>query len=79
MRVNGTFSGGTLHSAVHIMARLRQGRQVASQRAELEARPAGRTVKGVTALPHHDDTAGGWVIPAPTIDPRHRAALGPRP
>jgi short subunit dehydrogenase-like uncharacterized protein len=69
VRVNGTFSGGTLHSAVHIMARLRQGRQVASQRAKLEARPAGRTVKGVTALPHHDDTAGGWVIPAPTIDP----------
>jgi saccharopine dehydrogenase (NAD+, L-glutamate forming) len=69
VRVNGTFSGGTLHSAVHIMARLRQGRQVAGQRAKLEARPAGRTVKGVTALPHHDDTAGGWVIPAPTIDP----------
>ena len=69
VRVNGTYSGGTLHSAVHIMARLRQGRQVASQRAKLEGRPAGRTVKGVTALPHHDDTAGGWVIPAPTIDP----------
>jgi saccharopine dehydrogenase (NAD+, L-glutamate forming) len=69
VRVNGTFSGGTLHSAVHIMARLRQGRQVAGQRAKLEARLTGRTVKGVTALPHHDDTAGGWVIPAPTIDP----------
>ncbi len=69
VRANGTFSGGTLHSAVHIMARLRQARQVASQRSKLEARPAGRTVKGVTALPHHDDTAGGWVIPAPTIDP----------
>jgi short subunit dehydrogenase-like uncharacterized protein len=69
VRSNGTFSGGTLHSAVHIMARLRQGRQVASQRSKLEARLTGRTVKGITALPHHDDTAGGWVIPAPTIDP----------
>ncbi|MFL5862040.1 MAG: saccharopine dehydrogenase family protein [Solirubrobacteraceae bacterium] len=69
VRVNGTFSGGTLHSAVHIMSRLRQGRQVAGQRRRLEAAPAGRTVKGITALPHHDDTAGGWVIPAPTIDP----------
>jgi short subunit dehydrogenase-like uncharacterized protein len=69
VRVNGTISGGTLHSAVHIMARLRQGLQVAGQRRKLEARPAGRTVKGVTAPPHHDDTAGGWVIPAPTIDP----------
>jgi short subunit dehydrogenase-like uncharacterized protein len=69
VRVGGTFSGGTLHSAVHIMARLRQGRQVAAQRKRLEAGPAGRTVKGITALPHHDDTGGGWAIPAPTIDP----------
>jgi short subunit dehydrogenase-like uncharacterized protein len=69
VRVNGTFSGGTLHSAVHIMARLRQSRQVAGRRKELEPRPQGRTVKGITAPPHHDDTAGGWVIPAPTIDP----------
>ena len=69
VRAGGTLSGGSVHSAVHIMARLRQGRQVASQRSKLEARPAGRTVKGVTPLPHHDDTAGGWLIPAPTIDP----------
>ncbi|MGZ4170786.1 MAG: saccharopine dehydrogenase family protein [Solirubrobacteraceae bacterium] len=69
VRMGGTFSGGTLHSAVHIMSRLRQGRQVAEQRKRLEGRPEGRSVRGVTALPHHDDTAGGWVIPAPTIDP----------
>lgn len=69
VRVNGTYSGGTLHSAVHIMSRLRQGRQVAGQRRKLEVRPTERTVKGVTALPHHDEVAGGWVIPAPTIDP----------
>jgi short subunit dehydrogenase-like uncharacterized protein len=35
----------------------------------MEARPAGRTIRGVTAAPHRDETAGGWVIPAPTIDP----------
>jgi short subunit dehydrogenase-like uncharacterized protein len=69
VRVGGTFSGGTLHSAVHIMSRLRQSRQVAEKRSRLEGRPAGRTVHGARALPHHDDTAGGWVIPAPTIDP----------
>jgi short subunit dehydrogenase-like uncharacterized protein len=69
VRVGGTVSGGTLHSAVHIMARLRQGRQVAGQRRKLEARPPGRTVKGITALPHHDEIGGGWAIPAPTIDP----------
>ena len=69
VRVGGTFSGGTLHSAVHIMARLRQGRQVAAQRKRLEAHSDGRRVRGVTGLPRHDDTAGGWLIPAPTIDP----------
>ncbi|MFZ1996093.1 MAG: saccharopine dehydrogenase NADP-binding domain-containing protein [Solirubrobacteraceae bacterium] len=69
VRSGGTFSGGTLHSAVHVMARLRQSRQVASQRKRLEAQPDGRRVKGITGAPHHDGTAGGWVIPAPTIDP----------
>jgi short subunit dehydrogenase-like uncharacterized protein len=70
VRAGGTFSGGTYHSAVHIMARLRQGRQVAAQRKRLEPRPADRRIRGLTALPHHDETAGGWVLPAPTIDPQ---------
>ncbi|HEX3690223.1 MAG TPA: saccharopine dehydrogenase NADP-binding domain-containing protein [Solirubrobacteraceae bacterium] len=69
VRVGATFSGGTLHSAVHIMARLRQGRQVATQRKRLEAQPDGRRVKGITAPPHRDAVAGGWALPAPTIDP----------
>ena len=70
VRAGGTFSGGTYHSAVHIMARLRQARQVAAQRRRLESRPAGRRVRGITEPPHHDDTAGGWVLPVPTIDPQ---------
>jgi short subunit dehydrogenase-like uncharacterized protein len=70
VRAGGTFSGGTYHSAVNIMGRLRQGRQVAAQRKRLERRPDDRRVKGIAALPHYDDTAGGWVLPAPTIDPQ---------
>ncbi len=70
VRAGGTFSGGTYHSAVQIMGRLRQGRQVAAQRKRLEARPDGRRITGLTALPHHDEIAGGWVLPAPTIDPQ---------
>jgi short subunit dehydrogenase-like uncharacterized protein len=70
VRAGGTFSGGTYHSAVHIMGRLRQGRQVAAQRKRLEPRPDDRRIRGLTALPHHDETAGGWVLPAPTIDPQ---------
>jgi len=69
VRAGGTLSGGTYHSAVHIMGRLRQGRQVAAQRRRLEARPEGRRVRGVTGLPRHDAIAGGWIVPAPTIDP----------
>jgi short subunit dehydrogenase-like uncharacterized protein len=42
---------------------------VAAQRKRLESRPNGRRVTGLTALVHHDDVAGGWVLPAPTIDP----------
>jgi short subunit dehydrogenase-like uncharacterized protein len=70
VRAGGTLSGGTYHSAVHIMARLRQSRQVAAQRKRLEPRPDDRLISGLTALPHHDETAGGWVLPAPTIDPQ---------
>jgi short subunit dehydrogenase-like uncharacterized protein len=70
VRAGGTFSGGTYHSAVHIMARLRQGRSVAAQRKRLESRPVDRRVRGLMELPHHDPTANGWVLPAPTIDPQ---------
>lgn len=70
VRAGGTFSGGTYHSAVHAMSRLRQSRRVAAQRRRSEPRPENRRVRGVTKPPHHDDTAGGWVLPLPTIDPQ---------
>ena len=70
VRVGGSFSGGTYHSAILIMSRLREGRQVARERRERESRPAGRTVKGAPGKPHHSDFAGGWAVPFPTIDPQ---------
>jgi short subunit dehydrogenase-like uncharacterized protein len=70
VRVNGTFSGGTYHSALHIMGRLRQGMKVAGERKRRESRPQGRTVRGVQGKPHQDAEAGGWVFPFPTIDPQ---------
>jgi short subunit dehydrogenase-like uncharacterized protein len=71
--MGGTFSGGTYHSAVHIMGRLRQGATVARRRREQEGSPAseGRRVRGVMGRPHNEPLAGGWVVPAPTIDPQH--------
>jgi short subunit dehydrogenase-like uncharacterized protein len=71
VRVGGTFSGGTYHSTIHIMSRLRQGAQVARERRRLEPRPSGRTVKGIPGKPHNDPSAGGWVVPFPTIDPQN--------
>jgi short subunit dehydrogenase-like uncharacterized protein len=70
VRVGATFSGGTFHSAIHIMGRLRQGMHVARERRALESRPIGRTVKGTPGRPHRDEFAGGWVVPFPTIDPQ---------
>jgi short subunit dehydrogenase-like uncharacterized protein len=70
VRAGGTLSGGTYHSALHIMGRLRQGMKVASERKQREPRPAGRQVRGIQGKPHQDDEAGGWVFPFPTIDPQ---------
>jgi short subunit dehydrogenase-like uncharacterized protein len=70
VRMGGTFSGGTYHSAIRIMGRLRQGARVARERRSREPRPAGRTIKGAPGRPHHEPSAGGWAVPFPTIDPQ---------
>jgi short subunit dehydrogenase-like uncharacterized protein len=70
VRVGGTFSGGTYHSALHIMGRLRQGAQVGRERRRREGDPSGRRVKGRSGQPHHEATVGAWVVPFPTIDPQ---------
>jgi short subunit dehydrogenase-like uncharacterized protein len=70
VRAGGTISGGTYQSTLQIMGRLAQGAKVARQRRDRERRSSDRRVRGVTGLPHADSIAGGWVIPAPTIDPQ---------
>jgi short subunit dehydrogenase-like uncharacterized protein len=70
VRAGATFSGGTYHSAVHIMGRLRQGAAVARERRAAEPRLEGRRVRGVIGKPHRSELAGGWVVPFPTIDPQ---------
>ena len=66
----GTFSGGTFHSAIHILGRLREGQRTARERREREDRPSDRRVRGVAGKPHSEPIAGGWVVPFPTIDPQ---------
>ena len=70
VRAGGKFSGGTMHSAINAMGRLREGARVARERKRREPRPNGRIVKGVRGTPHRDELAGGWVVPFPTIDPQ---------
>jgi short subunit dehydrogenase-like uncharacterized protein len=70
VRVGGTFSGGTYHSAIHAMGRLRESVRVARERRRQESRPQGRRVKGVPGKPHRDPQEG-WVVPFPTIDPQN--------
>ena len=70
VRVGGTFSGGTYHSAINAFARIRQAVRVASERRRSEPRPDGRRVRGSVGIPHRERDAGGWVVPFPTIDPQ---------
>src|SRR5436305_9716094 len=51
VRAGATFSGGTYHSAVHIMGRLRQGARVARERRNQEPRPSGRRRRGGAGRP----------------------------
>jgi short subunit dehydrogenase-like uncharacterized protein len=70
----GTISGGTYHSALDAFSHLRQTRAVAAERRRLQgdADPIapGRRVRGIVRAPHREPIAGGWVVPAPTIDPQ---------
>jgi short subunit dehydrogenase-like uncharacterized protein len=83
VRAGGTVSGGTYHSAVNAMSRLRQSAHVAKMRRAAEKQAAAdggavgsggtggdRRVKGVSRPPHSDPLAPGWVVSVPTIDPQ---------
>jgi len=71
---SGTISGGTFHSALDAFSHLRQSRAVAAQRRRIERDDApiaaGRRIRGTARPPHREPIAGGWVVPAPTIDPQ---------
>jgi short subunit dehydrogenase-like uncharacterized protein len=68
-RSNGTFSGGTFHSALNAFARARQMREASQARKRLEPRPEGRRSRAVAGKPGRDKTLGYYLVPLPTIDP----------
>ncbi|WP_110183105.1 saccharopine dehydrogenase family protein [Nocardioides solisilvae] len=68
VRSSGTFSGGTFHSAVNAMSRLKESKQAASARHRQERRPEGRTSRAVAGTPRRDPVLGYWLLPLPTLD-----------
>ncbi len=70
VRLSGRISGGTYHSAIHAMGRLRETVRVGRERRSKESQPSNRRIRGVQGKPHNDPVAGGWVVPFPTIDPQ---------
>lgn len=70
VRAGGKFSGGTLHSAVTAMSRMRTGAGIAKQRRETEKRPAGRKISSTREKIHFEKFFKSWAVPMPTIDPQ---------
>jgi short subunit dehydrogenase-like uncharacterized protein len=66
VQAGGGISGGTWHSAIGIMARMREDRGRARMTI---AATNGRAVRGIKGRPHHEPEVGGWVLPFPSIDP----------
>ncbi len=69
----GLASGGTYHSAVGAMSRLRQSARAAKERNEAERsawQANGRKVHGTVRPPHRESVARGWVVSLPLIDPQ---------
>ena len=71
VRASGLASGGTFHSALGQMSRMRQMQRAASERRKAEPRgDDGRRVRANgNAAPRRDSVLGYWLMPMPTIDP----------
>jgi len=70
VRSNGTFSGGTFHSAMTAMSRARQMSATFASRRKAEGKPVNRKVRAISGKPGRDRDLGYWLLPLPTIDPQ---------
>ncbi len=70
MSASAMWSGGTYHSAITAVSRMRETAAVAARRRRVEGRPGDRRVRGIKGLPRHESIVGSWVLPAPVIDPQ---------
>jgi short subunit dehydrogenase-like uncharacterized protein len=73
---SGSFSGGTYHSLVGALGRIKESGRASRQRRSVERHAPdgklaeGRRVRGISRRPHKDRLGGGWVVAVPTIDPQ---------
>jgi short subunit dehydrogenase-like uncharacterized protein len=70
MSASGTWSAGTLHSAMTAFSRVRSMASIAARRRHLEGRPVDRRIRGIKGRPRYEKTVGSWVLPAPLVDPQ---------
>ena len=70
VRAGGTFSGGTLESALTAFSRVRHLAKASGERRRVEPRPEGRRIRGIRGRPKRQASLGAWALPMPTIDPQ---------
>jgi short subunit dehydrogenase-like uncharacterized protein len=76
VRAGAMMSGGTFHTAMNGLSRVRQSRVAHTARRQVEPRPEGRSSRAVGGRPHRDQALGRWLVPLPTIDPMIVAQSG---
>jgi saccharopine dehydrogenase (NAD+, L-glutamate forming) len=71
VRATGTFSGGTWHSALTIMGRMRSyERERKRNPLQLPQVGEGRSIEQLPLRIAHRKEIGAWAVPLPTIDPQ---------
>jgi short subunit dehydrogenase-like uncharacterized protein len=76
VRANGTFSGGTFHTAMEGMSRMRQAQAAFKSRIKSQPASEGRSSRAVSAKPGRDAVLGVYLLPLPTVDPQVVARSG---
>jgi short subunit dehydrogenase-like uncharacterized protein len=69
VRAGGRPSAGTYHSAITIMARMRQASVAHLERRRVEPRSPRRVASDKRPL-RYERSLGAWALPLPTIDPQ---------
>ena len=74
VQTSADISGGTFHTVVNYLSRLRQWRAAAVARATVEGQPAGRLSRNPSARPTR--RFGLWLVPFPGVDGQNIAYSG---